>query len=194
MSAAAIPQTGAKPSQTKESSSGPTAFAAVLACCQGSARAEIFSGCNPIELAELATHHGLLPVVYEAVSAAGASLEIRSAVGERYEAHVRKVLWLTRELGRVVEHLSGNGIPFLPYKGPVLAETLYSDVARREYSDLDFLVQKSDVPRLKSVLKELGYEPGISLTPREERDYLLSGYEYTFDSSNGRNLIEIQWQ
>jgi hypothetical protein len=169
-------------------------FAEILACCRGSARAEVFSGCNPIELAELATHHGVLPIVYEAVSAGGAASAVRNVASDRFQAHVRKTLWLTRELGRVVEHLSGNRIPVLPYKGPVLAEMLYGDVARREYSDLDFLVQKSDVPRLKSVLKELGYQPGISLTPREERDYLLSGYEYTFDSSNGRNLIEIQWQ
>ncbi len=27
-----------------------------------------------------------------------------------------------------------------------------------------------------------------------ERDYLKSGYEYTFDGARGRNLLEIKWQ
>jgi len=152
------------------------------------------SACNPILLTDAASHHGVLPVVYERLSAVGAAPEIRSAVSERYHAHVRKALWLTRELGRVTDHFSAKGIVVLPYKGPVLAETLYGDVARREYSDLDFLVQVGDVQRLKTVLAELGYQPGISLTPREEQDYLWSGYEYTFDSPSGRNLVEIQWQ
>jgi hypothetical protein len=41
---------------------------------------------------------------------------------------------------------------------------------------------------------ELGFEPGVELTPREERSYLTSGYEFIFGSPNGRNLLELQWQ
>jgi hypothetical protein len=64
----------------------------------------------------------------------------------------------------------------------------------RQFSDLDVLIRAADMPKVKAALDELGYEPGIELTQRQERDYLASGYEYTFDSTHGRNLLEMQWQ
>ena len=43
-------------------------------------------------------------------------------------------------------------------------------------------------------MADLGYEPGLRLAKAAERDYLKSGYEYTFDGARGRNLLEIKWQ
>jgi hypothetical protein len=97
-------------------------------------------------------------------------------------------------LHRVLEHLGSGGIAALAYKGPVLAELLYGDVGQRQFSDLDVLVQQGDVPRVTRALRELGYERGIQLSERQERAYLASGYEYTFDRGGQRNLLEIQWQ
>ena len=50
------------------------------------------------------------------------------------------------------------------------------------------------MPAIKDALAELGYEPGLRLEKAAERDYLKSGYEYTFDGARGRNLLEIKWQ
>jgi hypothetical protein len=113
---------------------------------------------------------------------------------QSHENNARQTLWLTRELFRILEKLNSYGVPALPYKGPVLAELLYGNVTMRQFSDLDLLIHSSDLPRLKSALAELGYEPGVELTEREESDYLKSGYEYTFDSKQGRNLVEVQWR
>jgi hypothetical protein len=64
----------------------------------------------------------------------------------------------------------------------------------RQFSDLDLLVRSGDLPRIKAALAELGYQPGLQLAQAAERDYLKSGYEYTFDGARGRNLLEIKWQ
>jgi hypothetical protein len=116
--------------------------------------------------------------------------ELRS----RFDANARQALWLTGELHRILDCFESRGIAALPYKGPVLAELLYGNVTHRQFSDLDILVPRSDVPRAKQALHSLGYTAGIELTPAEERAYLASGYEYTFDSARGRNLVELQWQ
>ena len=50
------------------------------------------------------------------------------------------------------------------------------------------------MPAIKEALAELGYEPGLRLEKAAERDYLKSGYEYTFDGARGRNLLEIKWE
>ena len=67
-------------------------------------------------------------------------------------------------------------------------------LALRQFSDLDLLIRSDDLPTIKEALAELGYEPGLRLAQAAERDYLKSGYEYTFDGARGRNLLEIKWQ
>ena len=98
------------------------------------------------------------------------------------------------ELLNIHRHLAARGLEVLPYKGPSLAETLYGNVALRQFSDLDLLIRRHDVLKVKAALAELGYEPGLQLTQSAEHAYLKSGYECTFDSVQGRNLVEIKWQ
>jgi len=109
-------------------------------------------------------------------------------------ANAHRTLWLTLELLNIHRHLQARGLEVLPYKGPVLAETLYGNVALRQFSDLDLLIRSDDLPTIKEALADLGYEPGLRLAQAAERDYLKSGYEYTFDGARGRNLLEIKWQ
>jgi hypothetical protein len=96
---------------------------------------------------------------------------------------------------RIVSHLESAGIQALPYKGPVLAETLYGDVAHRQYSDLDILIHPADVPKAKAALsKDLGYKPGFELASRIEKSYVKTGYEYPFQNVYGSGLLELQWR
>jgi hypothetical protein len=81
----------------------------------------------------------------------------------------------------------------LPYKGPVLAQSLYRDLGLRSFSDLDFLISPADFERAKQALAEIGYRPAADLTPAVERFWLRRGYERSFDSAAGENLVELQW-
>lgn len=144
----------------------------------------------------LAQHHGLIPPLTAAVEKLG--LEVPSSflkkLREENLKNTRQALWLTRELCRILTQLKARNVDALPYKGPVLAELLYGNVASRQFNDIDVLIRERDLPIAVAALHELGYEPGISLTPRQERAYVLSGYEYTFDGEYGRNLVEVQWR
>jgi hypothetical protein len=81
----------------------------------------------------------------------------------------------------------------MPYKGVVLSQTLYGDMALRQSGDMDLLVHASDLPRTKKNVCELGYTPRLTLSAAAERAYVRSGYECTFDHAGGRNLLELQW-
>ena len=147
-------------------------------------------------LVQLAHHHGLVPLVFRRLSAEmdttrSSGLE---ALRQQDIANAHRTLWLTLELLNIHRHLQARGLEVLPYKGPVLAETLYGNVALRQFSDLDLLIRSDDLPTIKEALADLGYEPGLRLAQAAERDYLKSGYEYTFDGARGRNLLEIKWQ
>ena len=67
------------------------------------------------------------------------------------------------------------------------------DLGLRSFSDLDFLISPADFERAKQVLAELGYRPSADLTPAVERLGLRTGYERSFDSAVGKNLVELQW-
>jgi hypothetical protein len=178
----------------------------VLACCgndaDGSlaARARsILKQCSELDwerLLQLAQHHGLIPLLYRRLATMAdavppAQLE---AFRQRDTVNAHRTLWLAGELVNIHRHLLARGLEALPYKGPVLAETLYGNVALRQFSDLDFLVHTPDLPAVRSALGEMGYETSLQLPPAAERAYVKSGYEYTFDSPQGRNLVEIKWQ
>jgi hypothetical protein len=147
-------------------------------------------------LLQLAQHHGLVPLLYRRLSTAlGANQSTRlEAIRLQDKLNAHRSLWLSVELLNICKHLEVRGLEVLPYKGPVLAESLYGNLALRQFSDLDLLARVWDLPAIRSALAELGYTPGLQLTQAAERSYLKSGYELTFHRPQGRNLVEVKWQ
>jgi predicted nucleotidyltransferase len=165
-------------------------------CVSAAIQQNLRHGVDLERLVQLAQHHGLVPLVFRRLSAEmdpsrSPGLE---ALRQQDKVNSHRALWLTLELLNIHRHLQTRGLEVLPYKGPVLAERLYGNVAMRQFSDLDLLIQSADLRAIKEALAELGYEPGLRLEKAAERDYLKSGYEYTFDGARGRNLLEIKWQ
>jgi hypothetical protein len=107
---------------------------------------------------ELGEHHGVLSLVYQALreSAARVPVEVRDDFASRYDQNVRRNLRFTAELFRILDGLESAGIAAIPYKGPVLAQTAYGDLALRNFSDLDVLVPRKEVLPAKEVLRSLG--------------------------------------
>ena len=144
---------------------------------------------------KLAKHHRVLPAVHEALHGRrDAPASIRAAVDARFLGHRRRVLRFSAVLAGVLRHFEHHGIEVLPHKGPVLAQQLYGEPAMRDFGDLDFLVRTADIPRARDALRELGYAPRLTLSSRQEQEYLRIGYEYVFGSAAEPNLIELQWQ
>ena len=114
-------------------------------------------------------------------------------IEQRYQGNLHKALFLSRELIRIVDRLSALGIEVMPYKGLALAEQIYRDIALRQAGDIDMLIHPQDLPRVREAVSELGYTPHLAFSTVEERAYLQSGYEYSFDGAAGPNLLEVQW-
>ncbi len=147
------------------------------------------------KLLKLAEHHRVISRIHAVLVAYSALVPayVIDALRFRSQTNVRQALLLTAELFRILDHLESRGIVAMAYKGPVLAQLLYGDVTTRQFGDLDLLVRKSDIARAKTALLELGYRTSLNLSASEEKAYLASGYEYTFNSERGRNLLELKW-
>jgi hypothetical protein len=87
-----------------------------------------------------------------------------------------------------------NGIPAIPYKGPALAGSVYGDLALRQFSDLDILVQKQDVLKARDLLVSSGYTPEVHLTGVQAVALLKYQYELSFIHNNGRIFIGLHWE
>jgi len=143
----------------------------------------------------LADHHGTYPLLYQNLSRIGKAVppSALNALRQRYERNARKSLFLLREFVRILDCFQSNGIEAIPYKGAVLAETVYGDLALRQSGDIDVLIRAADLPRIMAAVAELGYSVHSQPPPGLERAWVASGYECTFDSAAGRNVLEAQW-
>src|SRR5450755_1497302 len=149
------------------------------------------------EFIGLAERHGVLPLaarnLIEHRYGRGLPPEIERSLRSAYEANLRRSLWFTAELARIMLNFEGRQLRAVPYKGPVLAQSVYRDMGLRSFSDLDFLISPVDVERAQQALAEIGYRPAADLTAAIERLWLRIGYERSFDSAAGKNLVELQW-
>jgi hypothetical protein len=143
----------------------------------------------------LANHHGASSLLYKSLGALDSNVPttVLAMLRQKHESNIHRSLFIMRELIRIVNRLDSLGIEVTPYKGVVLSEVYYGDMAMRQSGDMDLFVHVADVPRIKSAVRDLGYTPRVPIPVEAEADYLASGYECTFDSPAGKNLLEVQW-
>ena len=191
------------PAPTLTSLTKTDSFEFLCACARTTLRPEhlsLISGADyesfdwPIFL-RLAEHHAVLPLV--ARNLTNYSRQLPADLGQQlhslYETNLKRNLWFASELGRILGHLEKARVRAIAYKGPVLAESAYGDLGLRSFSDLDLLISPADFNKAKDALAEIGYRTSGELPPAVERFYLRRGYECAFDSSAGKNLVELQW-
>lgn len=173
-------------------------FDLLLACCSNKVSA--LNGLLELQLSwdrvfRLAEHHRVLPALFFSLrDRDDVPGSIQSAIRARIQKHIHRVLRFSAELASIAQHFAASGIPMVAHKGPALAQSLYADPGMRQFGDLDLLIAKEDIPRATAALVKLGYEQRLQLTPRQNKAYLQSGYEYVFGLGTERNLLELQWR
>ena len=153
------------------------------------------SGIDWEEFLRLAEHHGVLPLVARnlRVHAPDLPSQVAHSLQTSFDGNLRRNRWFASELARIAEYFEKKQLRAVAYKGPVLAESAYGDVALRNFGDLDLLLAATDFERGKAALNDLGYQPSSEQDPAVERFWLRNGYERSFDSAAGKYLVELQW-
>lgn len=81
----------------------------------------------------------------------------RKSLKVQVQIHIQESLFLTKELLSILNLFSQQDVPAIPYKGAVLATSVYGDLTLRPFSDLDILVHEADVVRALELLRAQGY-------------------------------------
>jgi hypothetical protein len=137
--------------------------------------------------------NGVLPLLFRHLRETSASTPevVWRSLKDTSEQTLRRNLWISSRLVRLLKLLKENGIHGIPFKGPVLAHLLYGNLALRRCADLDILVPAAAVLRTKDVLLNAGLQSWTRLPAHLERDFVLYGSEWAY--ADGDLLVEIQW-
>ncbi len=143
----------------------------------------------------LASRDRVLPFVHDGLAPVRANLP-PAAWQKLHDAHLGNAARnaeLAEELARIVDLLAGRNARVLAFRGPVLAQALYGDLARRQFADLDILVRRFDVPRVTDLLVGEHYEPQFRLTRRQEGALLRFRSERLFIQQQRRLPLDVHW-
>ena len=146
-------------------------------------------------LTAMAHRHSVIPLLYYHVNAVcpeAVPSQVLSQLRHRNDENTRQSLLLTGELLKLMDLLKAQGIQAIPFKGPTLALRAYGDVALRQFGDLDILVHKGDVFKVKELLAGEGFKPTPELTRTQEAAMLRFDCAYNF--GNEKNvLFDVHW-
>lgn len=159
-------------------------------------RARVREGLDWASLLQKALPHGMMPLLYWHLNAAcpeSVPRPILDHLRSQFLRTLRTNLFLAGELLRLLERLDAVGIPAIPYKGPVLAESLYGSMALRPFRDLDLLVHAENVPRARDVLISQGYRGHFHLNRVHEAAFLRSQCELAFVRDHDGVIVELHW-
>ncbi len=113
------------------------------------------------------------------------------ALRARFERAARRSLSLTRELLSLLELFEAEGLPVIPYKGPVLAALAYENLALREFGDLDLLIRQRDIGRAQQLLRERGYRGELENARWAQGPHARIPGQYLFVREGGETLLEL---
>ncbi len=120
-------------------------------------------------------------------------LTVQERLRTEYQRNVFHSLANAAELIAVLKVFDQEMIPAMPFKGVVLAASVYHDLSMRPAGDLDILIHYRHLIRATTVLLKRGYELKTPVradgTP-EATDY----FEYHFERQSDGMVIELRWR
>jgi hypothetical protein len=182
----------------------PSEVIDLLICCAGvdpekgpKLVAMISTGIEWNLVLEQGHRHEILPLLYWSLKTHCPDKvpdPIMKELGEFFQANARKNLFAISELLRILNLLEDQGVKAIPFKGPVLASLLYGNPALRCYGDLDIMISKADLVRIKKILLSIGYLPNQTTNSiSEEKIFIQSSYEYGFHRKGDGSQIDVHW-
>lgn len=104
--------------------------------------------------------HGLTSYVAEIATREGWDPTLRATLADARRVAARHALGLTHALAALAASADAAGVRMLHVKGVVLSAALHGgDVACRQSSDIDVLIEPTDLGTLATCLRDAGYRP-----------------------------------
>lgn len=140
--------------------------------------------------------HCVLPLLYwhlKTIGQANVPPDVWRQLQSYFHQNTTHNFRLTRELLKLVAFLHERDIAVAPLKGPALAAAAYGNLSLRQFADLDILVHKRDILKVKELLLDHGYRLQVPLTKDQEAAHLQDDSVYDLVRNDGQVPLEIHW-
>jgi hypothetical protein len=158
-------------------------------------RALVETGLDWDRMWDLGNRHDVLPLLAASLSGPAAGpvpADWLERATRRRHVTLLKNGRMADALEQVLDGLATAGVPAIPVKGLVVAESLYDSLAARGAADIDVLVHPADLPAGRQVLVDLGYrqrpEPTFTALVHEFHDP-----PWYVGSGNDMVRLELHW-
>lgn len=144
-----------------------------------------------------ASIHGLLPLLHKNLNSNAADLvpsHFLSRLKREFVANSQSVLHLIGKQLKAYRLFQENGIAVAIFKGAVLAQMVYGDIALRQAGDIDMLIPRRDFARAKELLESLGYQMSPPLTPSQQASHLSFHCEIQFMRDDWFTVVDLHWR
>jgi hypothetical protein len=142
-----------------------------------------------------ARQHRVVPLLYARLMETDAPVppEIRELLRIDYDRNAFRSLANASELVSILKRFDQQGIPAMPFKGVVLAASVYKSLTIRPAGDLDLLIFERDLKRATALLLECGYE--LQTEAHEDGSPSIENYyEYHFERPSDGMVLELRWR
>lgn len=149
------------------------------------------------EVITLAHAHGIFPLVYHAIQTHATDFISDKTHAELKQYNMTIVMQnmrMTAELIHIMRLLEENGIEALAFKGPTLSQLAYGDITKRQYCDLDILVNENNILSAGNCLSQNGFDPVFPLKILQNKTCLSVTNDLGFYNKSNNLLIELHWK
>lgn len=143
-----------------------------------------------------AQSHGLLPLLQKHVATTASDLlpgHFLSRLKRETVANSQNMLHLVGRQLSLCKLFEENGIPIAIFKGALLSQMAYGEIALRAAGDIDALIRPEDFARARQLLESLGYEMSPKLTPAQLDSHLNHHCELQFMRDEWFTIVDLHW-
>ncbi len=148
-------------------------------------------------LAETAFSHKLHLLLYRSLKNACPEFVPHATLKKlerEYATNSMRSLVFFGKLTSILKLLEEDGIPAIPFKGPVLAEMVYGDLALRQFGDLDILVDRKSVLKAIKIFEDHGFQLEINLNQKQLLAYAAKKNSIGLISTISGLTVDLHWE
>lgn len=140
--------------------------------------------------------HGILPLVFTTLKSS--SLDIDESVLSAFKQGTLEIakenMLMSSELLRVTKFLNAQDIAVTSFKGPALSFMIHKDITLRQYSDIDILIDMSDIYEAAQLLVNNGYTTDIDLKFLKNKQFIIASKDLAFIHTVSGVNLELHWE
>ncbi|MCF0057320.1 nucleotidyltransferase family protein [Dyadobacter sp. CY356] len=152
-------------------------------------------------LRRLMRYHGVRPQFLDFLKKNNLEFDFQTNLSLECQNMAIGNLMSVKELGRVSDLLAGYNIECFAYKGSLWADWLYGDVGKREFGDIDILIESRYIVEALGILEGAGYLPDsyrqyLLKYPKRSKGFFRTDYHIPLENSSSEVLstVEVHWQ